>query len=224
MPHFICTTCGTQHAESQAPPDRCPICEDERQYLGWDGQRWTTLDQLRADYTNRIRTEEPSLTGIGTEPKFGIGQRALLVQSPGGNVLWDCIALIDEATIRVVNDLYDQLARGKSDLDFVAERVGHCEAQLERLAWRNERIRNALTMLYLALSAFAGTSLTLGVDVLTGHYIGALPTLLAVVGVGSMLGAAVSLLLEALAALQSYRLETSFYRDLHNRRRATRPS
>ncbi|WP_152054338.1 MBL fold metallo-hydrolase [Tautonia marina] len=105
MPHFICTTCGTQHAESPEPPDRCPICEDERQYIGWQGQQWTTLDRLRADHENQIRTEEPGLTGLGTTPKFGIGQRALLVRSPGGNLLWDCVSLIDEATIRVVNDL-----------------------------------------------------------------------------------------------------------------------
>ena len=51
MPHFICTTCGTQYAEAEQPPDRCAICEDERQYVGWDGQQWTTLDELRADHT-----------------------------------------------------------------------------------------------------------------------------------------------------------------------------
>ena len=105
MPHFICTTCGTQHAETPAPPDRCAICEDERQYIGWSGQRWTTLDRLRTDHENQIRPEEPGLTGIGTTPKLGIGQRALLVQSPGGNVLWDCISLIDEATVEAVRNL-----------------------------------------------------------------------------------------------------------------------
>src|SRR5437764_13859925 len=105
MPCFICTTCGTQHAETREAPVRCPICEDERQYIGWDGQRWTTLDELRHDRTNRIRTEEPNLTGIGTQPKFGIGQRALLVQSPGGNVLWDCISLLDDATAAAVRRL-----------------------------------------------------------------------------------------------------------------------
>ncbi len=105
MPHFICTTCGTQHAETGCPPDRCVICEDERQYVGWDGQRWTTLDQLRTDHENQVREEEPDLTGIGTRPKFGIGQRALLVRSPGGNVLWDCISLIDDATIEAVRNL-----------------------------------------------------------------------------------------------------------------------
>ena len=43
--------------------------------------------------------------GIGTTAKFGIGQRALLVQSPGGNVLWDCISLLDDATIGAVRNL-----------------------------------------------------------------------------------------------------------------------
>jgi hypothetical protein len=94
MPHFIGTTCGTRHAETPAPPGPSAICEDERQYIGWGGQRWTTLDELRADHQNQIPPEEPSLTGIGTAPKFGIGQRALLVQSPGGNLLWDGITLV----------------------------------------------------------------------------------------------------------------------------------
>ena len=43
--------------------------------------------------------------GIGTIPAFSIGQRALLGQTPAGNVLWDCITLIDETTIRLVQSL-----------------------------------------------------------------------------------------------------------------------
>jgi glyoxylase-like metal-dependent hydrolase (beta-lactamase superfamily II) len=45
------------------------------------------------------------LTGIGTEPRFAIGQRALLVQTAQGNVLWDCVSLIDDATIQAVAEL-----------------------------------------------------------------------------------------------------------------------
>jgi len=98
LPHFICVTCGSQFAESAEPPPRCPICEDERQYVGRDGQRWTTLDELRRDHRAEIREEAPGLVGIGCEPSFAIGQRALLVQAPGagGNVLWDCISLLDD--------------------------------------------------------------------------------------------------------------------------------
>jgi hypothetical protein len=102
VPEFICETCGVQHADSARPPPRCAICEDERQYVGWHGQRWTTLEQLRAGHRADIREEEPGLTGIGSAPAFAIGQRALLVQTPGGNVLWDCIALLDEEIVAAV--------------------------------------------------------------------------------------------------------------------------
>lgn len=42
---------------------------------------------------------------IYTVPEFGIGQRAHLVISPQGNVLWDCIANLDESTIDLINKL-----------------------------------------------------------------------------------------------------------------------
>jgi hypothetical protein len=48
---------------------------------------------------------EAELIGIGTSPAFGIGQRALLVRTPRGNVLWDCISLIDDAIVEIVNGL-----------------------------------------------------------------------------------------------------------------------
>lgn len=87
------------------PPENCPICEDERQYVGLKGQQWTTLQALQEEYHTVIRTLEPGLTGIGMSPSFSIGQRALLVQTSGGNVLWDCIPLIDEPTITLVKAL-----------------------------------------------------------------------------------------------------------------------
>ena len=85
MPWYICSTCGVQYAETNRPPDRCAVCEDDRQYVNWDGQSWTTLDDLRRDHRADVRTEEPGLTGLGVEPSFAIGQRALLVQTPAGN-------------------------------------------------------------------------------------------------------------------------------------------
>jgi glyoxylase-like metal-dependent hydrolase (beta-lactamase superfamily II) len=105
MPLYICTTCGTQYPDAAAPPERCAICDEERQYIGWRGQGWTTLEQLRAQYHNVIRRHEPGLTGIGTHPDFGIAQRALLVQTSAGNTLWDCISLVDEPTVAAVNAL-----------------------------------------------------------------------------------------------------------------------
>ncbi|MEL6470576.1 MAG: MBL fold metallo-hydrolase [Cyanobacteria bacterium J06623_4] len=105
MTHFICLTCGTQFAQTVQPPEHCPICTDERQYVAPEGQQWITLAKLQQSHHNRIEQQERSLYGIGTQPKFAIGQRALLVQSPAGNVLWDCISLIDDETIERVNAL-----------------------------------------------------------------------------------------------------------------------
>ena len=77
MASFICTTCGVQYEESPAPPASCVICSEERQYIGWKGQQWTTMDELRNSHHSRIEPEGPGLTGIGIDPSFAIGQRAL---------------------------------------------------------------------------------------------------------------------------------------------------
>jgi glyoxylase-like metal-dependent hydrolase (beta-lactamase superfamily II) len=93
---FLCKTCGTQFADSGGkPPESCPICEDERQYVPVEGQQWTTLAEVRSAHAAEIREEEPGLTGLGLDPEFAIGQRALLVETPAGNVLWDCTVLLD---------------------------------------------------------------------------------------------------------------------------------
>lgn len=105
MANSICVTCGVQFAATNRPPERCPVCEDPRQYVGYDGQQWTTLETLRQDHHTVIKQEESGLTGVGTDPDFAIGQRALLVQTPTGNVLWDCISLLDDPTIAAVEAL-----------------------------------------------------------------------------------------------------------------------
>jgi hypothetical protein len=93
---WICATCAVQQSDTTKPPEVCAICADERQYVGWGGQRWTSGSELAGDHSTVLREEEPGLIGVGVEPSFGIGQRALLVSTPGGNVLWDCIALLDD--------------------------------------------------------------------------------------------------------------------------------
>jgi glyoxylase-like metal-dependent hydrolase (beta-lactamase superfamily II) len=105
MPNYICITCGTQYPASAEPPEDCLICEDPRQYINPKGQSWTTLEELRQTRSNAFKPQEPGLIGIGTEPVFAIGQRALLLQTPGGNVLWDCISFIDQATIEQIQAL-----------------------------------------------------------------------------------------------------------------------
>ena len=123
MPCHICVTCGAQFSDAPAPPQACPVCEDDRQYVGRNGQQWTCANTLKAEgHHNVLRTEEPGVIGIGIEPSFGIGQRALLIQTgtqilrsylrstsslqilqrmlpeagEGSNILFDTVPLIDD--------------------------------------------------------------------------------------------------------------------------------
>jgi glyoxylase-like metal-dependent hydrolase (beta-lactamase superfamily II) len=109
MPCFICTACGMQYPPSDKnpnlPPAQCIICEEERQYVPPGGQSWTTLEALSQSHKNAWREYEPGVLGIGSEPKFGIGQRALLLRTSGGNVLWDCVATLDAATVSAIKGL-----------------------------------------------------------------------------------------------------------------------
>ena len=105
MPAFICAACGTQYPPSQIPPGACPICTEERQFVPASGQSWTMLEGLRNAHSNKFRRLATRLTTIETTPAFGIGQRAILARTPAGNVLWDCLALIDDATVDLLKGL-----------------------------------------------------------------------------------------------------------------------
>jgi len=99
----LCVTCGTQYS---APRENCPICEDERQYVPAAGQQWTSLDVMRAgEHTGRIEEQGEGVIGIGTEPNFAIGERALLVKAGSGNFLWDCVAYLDDDLVTKITDL-----------------------------------------------------------------------------------------------------------------------
>jgi GNAT superfamily N-acetyltransferase len=96
----ICAACGTQF--DRAVPESCPICRDPRQYVPAGGQVWTTGAALRGAHHNRIAAQG-ELTGVGSVPQVGIGQRALLV--PDGarsNLMWDCITLFDLDTAAAI--------------------------------------------------------------------------------------------------------------------------
>ena len=103
MPAWICRTCANQAAESEEPPGLCTVCADERQYIGRGGQRWTTLAELAAEgHRCFTREVEPHLLGIGVEPGVGIGQRALVVSTARGQVLWDPPGFLDDIAVAAV--------------------------------------------------------------------------------------------------------------------------
>jgi hypothetical protein len=104
MTAFICETCGVQFApradRPDEPPERCPVCDDERQYVGRKGQRWTTMERLKSGGRRSVVAEvEPGLTTINTSPSFAIGQQSHLIRTPAGNLLWESVSLWDDDAI-----------------------------------------------------------------------------------------------------------------------------
>lgn len=105
---LVCTACGTQFPTADRQEVKtCFICDDPRQFTPPTGQAFTTLSELRSTAKNTWTpfTGDDRFTSIFTEPKVGIGQRAILIKTPNGNVLWDCITLIDDETISKIKDL-----------------------------------------------------------------------------------------------------------------------
>jgi len=102
MTKFIFNTCGAQHGESHHAPDHCEICEDDRQYVGWEGQKWTTHEELAEHHEQRIEIEE-DLLAIGIKPAFAIDQRAFLLPTDVGNILWESVSLVAQEAIDAIN-------------------------------------------------------------------------------------------------------------------------
>jgi hypothetical protein len=100
---WLCKACGTQYPPSPTPPGACPICEDPRQYIpAGEGQAWLEWDAFIEGHEPDLR-DDHGILGIGVRPEFAIGQRALLVKSLAGNVLWDCVSYIDDQVMERIS-------------------------------------------------------------------------------------------------------------------------
>lgn len=98
---WICETCGMQYAPARTPPEECAVCSDERQYVGWEGQRWTTSATLVR--THRIvLADEQGATTMRMDPPFAIGQRAVLVPHAGGTVMWESLSIVTEGALAAI--------------------------------------------------------------------------------------------------------------------------
>jgi hypothetical protein len=135
MTMSICETCGTQYPNA---PTHCPVCEDERQYVGARGQTWTTHEALKATHTLRMQ-DEAGVLGIGLAPDFAINQRALYLPTDAGNILWECLSLVTDEAVAALK------ARGGVDL--IA--ISHPHFYASMLEW-SEAFGNAPILLHEA--------------------------------------------------------------------------
>ncbi|HEV8690811.1 MAG TPA: hypothetical protein VGQ91_10980, partial [Ideonella sp.] len=97
----LCETCGTQHGQALTPGLRCAICEDERQYVGWQGQRWTTHEAMRERFTLRME-DDGGVLGIGLAPDFAINQRAFVLPTEAGRILWECLSVVTPQAVEAL--------------------------------------------------------------------------------------------------------------------------
>ncbi|KAA9162294.1 MBL fold metallo-hydrolase [Amycolatopsis acidicola] len=172
----ICATCGMQYA---SPRPDCPICEDDRQWVPRSGQQWTDLRSLRAEHTALIQEEGEGVLGIACQPKFAIGQRALLISAGSGNFLWDCAPYLDDEIIEKINGLGGLTGIAISHPHYYAtvvdwahafdvpvylhekdrEWVGRPDPAIEFWGGETKRVAEDLTLVHLGVHFAGGTVL-----------------------------------------------------------------
>ncbi|KAJ4022619.1 hypothetical protein NW752_000174 [Fusarium irregulare] len=103
--HLVCDACGTHFPTTSLKT--CFICDDPRQFVPPTGQSFSTLASLKKKHRNEFTpcATDPDITFITSTPKLGIGQRAILIKTPKGNILWDCITLLDDETVKKIEDM-----------------------------------------------------------------------------------------------------------------------
>ena len=104
----LCRACGTQYDSTNLTA--CRIDDDPRQFVPPTGQIFTKLGALHSDPQNYHLTftqdeADSKVWSIRVEPNVGIGQRALLIKTPHGNILWDLVCYLDDPAVDKINEL-----------------------------------------------------------------------------------------------------------------------
>ena len=176
MQAYICQTCGVQYSPSNLPPDQCFICEDERQYVPAEGQKWTTLKKMQqGKFQNNWELEEDNLYSIRTVPKFAIGQTAYLLQDEEINILWDCLTYLDEQTKEAIAESGGIDAIVLSHPHYYSSQVEWAEA-FDAVIYIHEDDRKWVTRRSKAIEFWSGEVLelsnTVSIHRLGGHFEG----------------------------------------------------
>ncbi|TCC01207.1 MBL fold metallo-hydrolase [Kosakonia quasisacchari] len=171
----LCNACGTSYEITATPPHRCKICEDERQFVPVTGQKWVDFPTLLTSHANKWQQHESDLFSIKTVPDFAIAQRAFLVRTAQGNILWDCISTLDDATKTLINSLGGLQAIAISHPHFYTT-VQDWAAAFNAPVYLHERDRDWIMRDSPHITLWDGDTLQLTPDVsimrLGGHFAG----------------------------------------------------
>lgn len=174
MPYHICTACGTQHDDTPLPPTSCQICEDDRQYVPRTGQHWTTHADLLREYSI-VTGDDDGVFALSLSPFFAINQRAALVESRDGNVLWESLSIVTDEVVDAIN------RRGGAQ----AIAISHPHFYTSMLEW-SEALGNIPILLHSGdrrwvarnssrIEFWSGESLSLNLDLTLVHCPGHFP-------------------------------------------------
>jgi glyoxylase-like metal-dependent hydrolase (beta-lactamase superfamily II) len=176
MPLWACEQCGAQFFESIEEPSSCPICEDERQFVNWKGQTWLTREELKKRYRLAWR-DDLGIPGIGVEPNFAIGQRALLLCEADGCVMWDCVPLATDEAVQYVKSLGGLKAIAVSHPHFYGAVADWSDAFDGAPIYLHGDDRAFVTRPHPAIVPWTGESHKLSADIVLvrtgGHFAGA---------------------------------------------------
>jgi len=175
MPLFTCIQCGAQFPESEQPPRSCPICEDERQFVNWNGQAWLAREELAKTH-KLVWRDDLGVPGIGMEPTFAIGQRALLLCEADGCGMWDCVPLATSEAVRYVRSLGGLKAIAVSHPHFYGAVADWSEAFGGVPVYLHGDDRQWVTRPHAAIVPWSGESHRLSDDIVLmrtgGHFAG----------------------------------------------------
>ncbi len=176
MPLWTCEQCGAQFPDSEKPPASCRICEDERQFVNWRGQQWLSRDELAKGH-KLVWRDDLGIPGIGVEPGFAIGQRALLIVELDGCVMWDCVPLATAEAIEHIKSLGGLKAIAVSHPHFYGAVADWSEAFGGAPVYLHGDDRKWITRPHPAIVPWSGESHRLSDDILLvrtgGHFAGA---------------------------------------------------
>jgi len=175
MPFWTCEQCGAQFPDSGTPPASCPVCDDERQFVNWNGQAWLAREEL-AKRHRLIWRDDLGLLGIGVEPGIAIGQRALLIREDDGCVLWDCVPLATPEAVAHVGSLGGLKAIAISHPHFYGAVADWSEAFGGAPVYLHGDDRQWITRPYPSIVPWSGDTHRLSDDILLvrtgGHFAG----------------------------------------------------
>ncbi len=176
MPLWTCSQCGAQFPETAAPPAACTICEDERQFVNWEGQSFLSREQMLRDH-RLIWRDDLGVPGLQLEPRFAIGQRALLLCEADGCVMWDCVPLATDAAIAHVRSLGGLKAIAVSHPHFYGAVADWSEAFGGAPIYLHSDDRAFVTRPHASIVPWSGERVQLSADITLhrtgGHFPGA---------------------------------------------------